>query len=109
MPSWSRNRVKIGTFIILKRNFILFQIYYNFIECSKKILTIFKFNNVSDDFLRILLRFEKKRLGVCFRLNSFPPSRYIYFDYPPNHPMEDFYLALINRMGQVEIQSILLC
>ncbi|EFO24113.1 hypothetical protein LOAG_04370 [Loa loa] len=50
----------------------------------------------TDDYLRMLLRFEKKRLGVCFRLNSFPPSCYVYFDYPPNHPVEELYLALIN-------------
>uniref|UniRef100_A0A915PP95 RING-type domain-containing protein n=1 Tax=Setaria digitata TaxID=48799 RepID=A0A915PP95_9BILA len=47
-----------------------------------------------DDYLRILLRFEKRRLGVCFRLNSFLPSRYVYFNYLPGHPMERLYLAL---------------
>ncbi|CAG9535270.1 unnamed protein product [Cercopithifilaria johnstoni] len=51
----------------------------------------------TDDYLRILLRFEKRRLGVCFRLNSLPPSCCVYFDYLPNHPMEELYLALANR------------
>uniref|UniRef100_A0A8R1XQ28 RING-type domain-containing protein n=1 Tax=Onchocerca volvulus TaxID=6282 RepID=A0A8R1XQ28_ONCVO len=50
----------------------------------------------TDDYLRILLRFEEKRLGVCFRLNSLPPSPCIYFDFLPNHPMEKLYLALAN-------------
>ncbi|VDO38373.1 unnamed protein product [Onchocerca flexuosa] len=49
-----------------------------------------------DDYLRILLRFEEKRLVVCFRLNSLPPSRSIYFDFLPNHPIEELYLALAN-------------
>lgn len=65
---------------------------------------------VSDDYLRILLRFEKRRLGVCFRLNSFPPSCYVYFDYPPNHPMEELYLALANSEmfnEEVKVKSLL--
>ncbi|KAM3722405.1 E3 ubiquitin-protein ligase MYLIP-A [Dirofilaria immitis] len=48
----------------------------------------------TDDYLRILLRFEKNRLAVCFRLNLFPPSCCIYFDYLPNHPIDELYLAL---------------
>uniref|UniRef100_A0A0R3RTA9 Zinc finger protein n=1 Tax=Elaeophora elaphi TaxID=1147741 RepID=A0A0R3RTA9_9BILA len=49
------------------------------------------------DYLRILLRFENSRLAVCFRLNSLPPSRCVYFDYLPHHPIEELYLALENH------------
>lgn len=52
--------------------------------------------SASDDYLRVLLRFEKRRLGVCFRLNSLSPSPCIYFDYLPKHPVEELYLALEN-------------
>lgn len=46
-----------------------------------------------NDYLRIMLRFEEKRLRVRFRLNMLPPTVNIYYDYPTNS-FEGMYLAL---------------